>query len=325
MNTATRPDPKQAPVESNADRLRRTTTLDAMSIELVSGFAEDREMTTTERRLMRVQEDVRGTLFYSDLLYAISHHYFPPDIAAPLWKKILSHKQMISEKLGRNVRIAVAALDYLSNVTADLKSATLISEVHASEIVNLAMRDGMTGLFNHSSSYELLALDLRNHHRYGVSVSLIMLDIDDFKSMNDRGGHQEGDRILVDLAETLVEQTRDSDICCRIGGDEFLVILRNSDTDETLAVAERIREKVASIASSGQQIAVSIGIALCDHATTSPRALMQTADRALYEAKTGGKNQIVLGVPTHSQLIELSGIQPERQRRTSGSVTDSSS
>jgi diguanylate cyclase (GGDEF)-like protein len=271
-----------------------------MSVELVSAFAGDREMTATEKDLIRKQKDTRGRIFFSDLLYAISHQHFSPDIAATLWDQILSHKQLISQRLGRNTRIVVAALDYLTNITADLKAATLISEARASEIANLAMRDDMTGLFNHSSSYELLGLDLRNHRRYAVSVSLIMLDIDDFKSVNDRGGHPEGDRVLVDLAQTLIEQTRDSDICCRIGGDEFLVILRNADMDETLAVAERIRGKVTTIASSGQQISVSVGIALCDLATTSPRALMQIADRALYEAKGGGKNQIVLGVPALS-------------------------
>lgn len=311
MNTVTLSGSEPIGIETNADRLRRTATPEAMSVELVSAFAGDRELTKAEDGVIRRHKGIRGTVFYSDLLYAISHHFFPPEIAASLWGKILSHKRLISDRLGRNTRITVAALDYLSNITADLQAATLISEVHMSEVTNLAMRDGMTGLFNHSSSLELLALDLRNHRRNGVSVSLILLDVDDFKTMNDRGGHQEGDRVLIDLARTLIEQTRDSDICCRIGGDEFLVILRNVDTDGALEIAERIREKVTRLMSSGQPVSISVGIASCDDATASAHALIQTADRALYEAKLGGKNQIVLGVPacsTRGRCDALEGV-----------------
>lgn len=192
------------------------------------------------------------------------------------------------------MRIAVATLDYLSNIRCELEAATLIAEASFSELENLAMRDGLTGLFNRSSSRELLALDLRNRRRHGADVSVIVLDVDDFKSINDRSGHQEGDRVLVEVAETMVEQTRDSDLCCRVGGDEFLVILRDADATETLAIAQRIRREVETIATEERRVGISLGIALSDHATTSPAALMRAADRALYEAKAGGKNQIVL-------------------------------
>jgi diguanylate cyclase (GGDEF)-like protein len=160
------------------------------------------------------------------------------------------------------------------------------------------MRDGMTGLFNHSSCYELLELELRSHRRYGVGVSLLLLDVDDFKSVNDRSGHQAGDRILVEVAKALLEEARDSDICCRVGGDEFVVILRlTKDPAEACDIAERIRAKAASITSGGQPITVSVGVALCcDDVADSPHALMKRADRALYRAKLGGKNQVVLSV-----------------------------
>jgi GGDEF domain-containing protein len=201
--------------ESSADRLRRVTTPSAVSVELVSAFAGDRRLTEAERALIRAHRDGRGEVFFSDLLYAVTHQYFAPKIAEALWNKVLVHKHMMSEKLGRNVRIAVATLDYLSNMTGDFPSPTLISEAYVSEIANHSMRDGMTGLYNHSTCYELLELEFRGHLRYGAGVSVILLDIDDFKLVNDRYGHQEGDRILIELARTLEEQVRDSDICCR--------------------------------------------------------------------------------------------------------------
>jgi diguanylate cyclase (GGDEF)-like protein len=284
--------------ESNAQRRRTTTTRDVMSVDLVSAFAGDRELKEAEGVLVRRQKKSRGAAFFSDLLYSVSHHPFAPEIAEPIWDRILSHKHQLSDRLGRNVGVAVAALDYLSNVTSELRASTLISEARFSEMANLAMRDGMTGLFNHSSCYELLELEFGSHRRYGVGVAVLLLDIDAFKLVNDSNGHQEGDRILVAVAEALRDEARDSDICCRIGGDEFAVILRlTNDPVEACDIAERIRAKAAGIACDGYQVAVSVGVALSDHLASSPRALMERADRALYEAKLAGRNCVVLGVP----------------------------
>ena len=282
--------------QDTAHRLRTATTPMVMSVDLVSAFAGDRRMTETERALVRREKRSRGAVFFTGLLYSVSHHYFAPEIAEAIWDSILSHKHQLSKGLGRNPGVAVSTLDYLSNIASDLKACTLISEAHHTEMANLAMRDGMTGLFNHSSCYELLELEFGSQRRYGVGVALLLLDVDAFKLVNDRNGHQEGDRILVAVAETLKKEARDSDICCRIGGDEFAVILRlTNDPAEACDIAERIRVKAASITCDGYQVAVSVGVALSDHVASSPRELMERADRALYEAKLGGKNRVVLG------------------------------
>jgi diguanylate cyclase (GGDEF)-like protein len=282
--------------EGNAHQLQTTAVEDVMSVDLVSAFAGDRELTEAEGVLVGRQKESRGAAFFSDLLYSISHHRFAPEIAEETWDRILSHMHKLSDRLGRNVGIAVASLDYLSNLTGELRASTLISEAHFTEMANLAMRDGMTGLFNHSSCYELLELEFGSHRRYGVGVALLLLDVDAFKLVNDHNGHQEGDRILVEVAEALREGARDSDICCRLGGDEFAVILRlTNDPVEACRIAERIRAKAAGIACDGYQVAVSVGVALCDHIASSPRALMERADRALYKAKLAGKNRVVLG------------------------------
>jgi diguanylate cyclase (GGDEF)-like protein len=281
--------------ESDIDRLRRTTGPDVMNVDLVSAFAGDRARTEADDHFFGQQMKARGKVFFSDLLYAVSHHYFAPEIAEALWNDILTHKHLISERLGRNVRITVAALDYLSNITSEMQAPTLISETCVAEIANLSMRDGMTGLFNHTSCLELLELELRSHRRYGVGVSFVLLDIDDFKSVNDGHGHQEGDRILVELARTLVEEARDSDICCRLGGDEFAVILRlTNDPIEACEIAERFRQTASRVHCHGQPITISVGVAQCDSATTSHSALIERADRALYRAKVAGKNRVVL-------------------------------
>ncbi len=280
--------------EGDGGRLRATVAPDAVPVDLASAFAGDRAMTEAERGRIESLKEQRGAAFFSDLLYAISHRYFPPEIARSMWDEILSHKLRMSGRLGRNACMAVATLDYLSNITGEVRSFTLMSEPDVAELVNLSMRDRMTGLFNHTTCYELLELELGNHRRYGVGVALILLDIDDFKFVNDRWGHQEGDRILVELAATLKEQTRDSDICCRFGGEEFAVILRfTNDPREAFQIAERIRTGVTSIASHGQAMSVSAGVTLCAGAGETSRTLVERADHALYRAKRSGKHRVV--------------------------------
>jgi diguanylate cyclase (GGDEF)-like protein len=284
-----------AGLESDGERWRRTLMSDALSVELVSAFAGDRDMTRDETARVDALVEARGRMFYSDLFYAISHHYFAPEVAETLWGKVLLHKHLMSERLDRNVRITVAALDYLSNITSEIASPTLISETHAAEIADLSMRDGMTGLYNHSTCYELLALEFRRHRRYGAGLSLIMIDVDDFKLVNDAYGHQQGDRVLMELAGTLTTQVRDSDICCRLGGEEFVAILPfTNGPGEAREIAERIRRKAPTIVCGDQGITVSGGVAVCDQTTRSPEALVESADRALYRAKRDGKNRIVV-------------------------------
>jgi diguanylate cyclase (GGDEF)-like protein len=280
--------------ETEADRLRGILVPGAVSLDLVSALAGDRAMTELEDASVRELRTKRGSVFFSDLLYAVSHHYFAPEIAEMLWDEILEHKLKMSRLLGRNVRISVAVLDYLSNVTGKISSPTLISEAYVAKIANLSVRDGMTGLFNHTTCYELLELELKAYKRYGVVASVILLDIDDFKRVNDRWGHQEGDRILVELAAILTQQTRDSDICCRFGGEEFVVILPFTECHEAAEIAERIRKGASRIGIAGQTLALSAGVASCDDAASTPHALISRADDALGQAKKSGKNQVVV-------------------------------
>jgi diguanylate cyclase (GGDEF)-like protein len=252
-------------------------------------------MSAEEVAIVREQQFTRGAAFYSDVIYAVSYHEVDPQQARGLWNSILWHKRLISARLGRNVGIAVAMLDFLSNITSDLKMPTIISEPHVKKLLDLSMRDGMTGLFNHSTCHELLELALAEHRRYGVGVALLMLDIDNFKLVNDTCGHQKGDRALVDLAKLIAQEARSSDICCRVGGDEFVVILRlPNDAAHACAIAERIRAKAASESVGRNEITISVGVAMCDRTPMSACELMARADCALYAAKMHGRNCVAL-------------------------------
>jgi diguanylate cyclase (GGDEF)-like protein len=278
--------------ETDADRLRGLLAHDALSVDLVSAFAGDRPLSEAEESLLSSFRERRGDLFFPDLLYAITHQHFPPKVAARLWEEILGHKYEMSKALNRNAQIVVATLDYLANLKGNIRSPTLINEERIAEIVDGSMRDGLTGLFNHNSCYEILDLQLKTYVRHGTVVSLILVDIDDFKVVNDQCGHQEGDRVLRELADVIRKSCRDSDVCFRYGGEEFAVILPLTNARGAAEIAERIRDGATGIRTAGRTLAVSAGVAVCGEDTTSAHALVERADRALYQAKRRGKNRV---------------------------------
>jgi len=296
MPIMTAPDDNTPPYEeTGADRRQGLLAENALSLDLVSALAGDRQLTETEKIHLGDLKKSRGRKFFSDLLYSITHQFFPPEVAEGLWTDILRHKYEMSTALMRNVRIAVASLDYLSNITTNMDSATIVGEVDIAEIVGLSMRDGLTGLFNHTYFYQQIDMEVRRYVRYGTAVSLVLIDIDDFKKVNDIFGHQEGDRILAAMGRNLASVARDSDICCRYGGEEFAVILPLTDVHVAGVIADRLRTKLVEFLPDGcTMVTVSIGVVSCGEKTRTSRELVKKADAALYQAKRNGKNRVVV-------------------------------
>jgi len=182
----------------------------------------------------------------------------------------------------------------------EFKLAILFSELAALAIDNAEIRtrleaevvtDHLTALFNHRFFHERLGEELRRANRLHASVSLLIYDIDDFKRVNDTYGHLVGDQILQGVASISRETCRLEDIVCRIGGEEFAVILPGATVEEALSLAERLRIGVASIAfPMVGQVTVSIGVAEGPLHASSPRELTSCADLAMLEAKALGKD-----------------------------------
>jgi diguanylate cyclase (GGDEF)-like protein len=284
--------------ETEVERLGGLAADNALTLDLVSALAGDRQLTEAENALIEELKKDRGGRFYTDLLYAVTHQFFPPAVAENLWNRLLKHKYEMSSIMKRNIRIAVAALDYLSNLTGELQSPTLIDETRMTAIIQLTLRDGLTRLFNHTTCYQRIEMELSRFERYGTIVSLMMIDIDNFKEINDLYGHVEGDRILSEMAATFLAETRDPDICCRYGGEEFVVIMPSTDIREAGMLAERLRIKVELGMHGKSSVTVSIGVASCDRNTHTAKTLVEKADAALYEAKKTGKNRVVIGFET---------------------------
>ncbi len=160
-------------------------------------------------------------------------------------------------------------------------------------LINRAATDPLTGLANHRTFHERLADEMARSRRYGHVIAVAMIDIDDFKTVNDTWGHQAGDELLTATAQQIESVMRADALVARLGGDEFAVLLPESDREFARVAAERARAAVAEIAlEDGLRISISVGV--CDSAhASSPDELVERADLALYAAKSAGRNRCV--------------------------------
>jgi diguanylate cyclase (GGDEF)-like protein len=161
------------------------------------------------------------------------------------------------------------------------------------ELQRLSVTDGLTGLTNHRSMMQRLKEETLRADRNKHSFSVIMADVDHFKSYNDTFGHPAGDEVLKRVATLLRESTRIIDCVARYGGEEFAVLLPETDTAGALEVAERIRKRVVSEPFPDRAITLSIGVAEFPKDGDRAEMVIAVADAALYEAKRGGRNQVV--------------------------------
>lgn len=160
-----------------------------------------------------------------------------------------------------------------------------VDELHLKSVT-----DGLTGTYTHGYLHEVLELEIQHAVTEKLPLSIMVVDIDDFKAVNDSHGHLFGDRVIKETAETLAASVRADDIIGRYGGDEFVVIMPGSDAPTALHVAGRVR---AGIAKNGFHATVSIGVATLDEARAeSPSDLFHRADMNLYQAKHDGKNRV---------------------------------
>jgi diguanylate cyclase (GGDEF)-like protein len=190
--------------------------------------------------------------------------------------------------------------DLVTQLEAVIKDRERLAEelkVANGQLSMMAMSDALTGLPNRRAFEEALARDLARTERQGGALTLILIDADHFKKVNDTYGHQGGDTVLRALSDVLRESTRSSDMAARVGGEEFALILPQTDSDNALVVAERVRMRFAVrkiVLEDGRVVkaTVSLGMATAKSpgCRTADKALYEAADKALYEAKGSGRN-----------------------------------
>lgn len=201
------------------------------------------------------------------------------------------NEQSISEAAladGDHVTLGECILKFISHASVEAR--------YHEEVYQLATHDALTELYNRRHFIELVDKEIARAHRHGRPLVMCIIDVDLFKPVNDQYGHIAGDGVLRQLAAVVRSFVRGEDIAARIGGEEFAVLLPESDIAAARAFAERLREAVADsvfmLAGEPQRITVSIGIAAMDPARAERSALMQAADGALYRAKDEGRNRV---------------------------------
>jgi len=200
-------------------------------------------------------------------------------------------------------KIEINSSDEFGSLAASFNTMVASLKESRNVLMERANTDGLTGLYNHRYFHERLSQELKRAIRYGHPLSLFMIDLDGFKAVNDRMGHPAGDMILRNVAKIILSNVRETDICVRYGGDEFAVILPETDLDEALALAERVRRVVDSdpTLSVGQEgegggahwkITLSIGAAECPRHARQRDALVAAADISMYHAKSISENRV---------------------------------
>lgn len=157
--------------------------------------------------------------------------------------------------------------------------------------------DALTGLHNFRYFTEMLPLEMERTRRSGQSMSLVLLDIDHFKQFNDRWGHELGNQALVHIAKQITLALRKLDLGCRFGGEEFIVILPNTDLQQAVGAAERLREMIANapLVVGDERILITASLGVDEfkyQQTDSPETLIQRVDTWLYRAKNTGRNRV---------------------------------
>ena len=161
----------------------------------------------------------------------------------------------------------------------------------------LATTDGLTELYNHRYFQEQIRMQVEQAKRYSTNFSLIIIDIDFFKKFNDTFGHQSGDAVLRQVAQTLKKNVRSTDIVCRYGGEEMSIILPNTIKDEAFTTAQKICNRVAEkkfklIGDKETGVTISLGVATFPFDGDTAQKIIEAADKKLYEAKNNGRNQV---------------------------------
>jgi diguanylate cyclase (GGDEF)-like protein len=279
---------------------------------LIEIAARDLDRTDADEKALARERERKPATFYSDLIYTLAHIRYPEDEARLVWVNLITHKAEMSQLLGRNVGVRVAALDFFRNRMGVLGDVKIMQSAEYIETAKLAVTDGLTGAYNHRYFQERLRRAMERASREGAPVSVLMIDIDHFKKYNDVNGHTAGDVALREVASAIGRVLGRDGILARYGGEEFAAILVGRGKTQAIEVAEKLRTGVESlpIPKEGDlprgKLTVSVGAATYPEDGAEAGELVDWADLSMYLAKTGGRNRVAACPADHRCAERLS-------------------
>ena len=263
---------------------------------LLLRWSRDRARFVAEMESLRKKS---GAEVYQLFFFTTVHLKFSARTASSHWKKILLHWEEMNRMVKKDLDLRVALLDYFTDVSRRIENPKIIENKLFEKTVQDTFVDELTELYNYRYFMQALHREITRANRYGHDLSLVMYDVDDFKHYNDVNGHPEGSKALKKLAGILKKSSRDVDVVCRYGGEEFAVILPETDKAGAKAIAERSRRMVErSTFLRGEmqplkRLTLSGGVAALNVDAKTRASLISKADQALYRAKSLGKNRVV--------------------------------
>jgi len=233
---------------------------------------------------------------FSSLLSRLTHLRFTEPEARRHLTRIQSHRRALRARLGRDVGLRVALLDYFHNLNRELKNPKVIELEAFERTERSAVTDDLTGLYNHGYFVEALKRETQRSKRHGLRLALVLFDLDDFKRVNDTRGHPEGDKVIAHTARIIHKSLREIDVAARYGGEEFTAILPETAQTGAHIVAERIRNRIEAHfrRRKGPAVTISAGVAAYPENAASSEELLQRADEAVYRSKSAGKNRVTM-------------------------------
>lgn len=275
--------------KEDSDQLEDIVEIHDQSITL----SDIESIASSVETLKQYEKDNKAN-FYSSMLLSLTHETYSETEARLLWNEITEHMKNLEHTLGRKVGISVATLDYLSNIRKILNDPKIIEEEKSEFVTQSSTIDELTQLHLRDVFYVSLTKHIDESKRTDTPLCLLLIDIDDFKQVNDQFGHQAGDEVLHNIGHCINGIVREMDLAARYGGEELAIILPNSNTENAYLTAERVRKAIQKLNFDGFSVTVSIGVS-CNNSKTinTPEALIKKADEALYRAKRAGKNNTV--------------------------------
>jgi diguanylate cyclase (GGDEF)-like protein len=241
---------------------------------------------------------------YFGLYFGSRYEFFPANLAALMGQPVLLIIPKLLNVVAGSVVLGLLLFRWLPLAIQERRQA----QRHATDLEALATIDFLTGVYNRRHFETLAGTEFARAHRYMRPLSVLMIDVDHFKDVNDRLGHAAGDIVLRDIAALCRANIRESDVLGRVGGEEFAIMLPETTQSAAAQFAERLRAQIGAngliVFGEKVRVTVSIGVAGCAPSTPGTQDVLRRADQALYDAKNAGRNKVAVAPEFGTRISE---------------------
>jgi diguanylate cyclase (GGDEF)-like protein len=262
-------------------------------LEIFEQYADDDARLIEELHACIKQQ---GNEVYSYIFQILTNLDLDPAAAEKFWHEILSHSRTLSDAMGRSVNLRTVICDYFCSIKKSFYNPKIIEIPLFEKTTRSLTLDNLTGLLNRNTFDEALKRETSRAKRHDSNLTLLFLDLDNFKQVNDALGHLAGDEVLRKVAQLIMAEKRAEDIAARYGGEEIALLLPETNKADGWLIGERIRKTIeeADIYFEGKNVKITLsgGLASFPIDANDDLALLKHADLAMYRAKSFGKNNI---------------------------------